>query len=733
VAAMKKLFTLVLVFLLAFSLAPLILVVHAPEAETHVGDTTTNYATSYNFQRKGFYAEGLYWVFYCNGSDLVYKTSSDGSTWSSLTLIRENVTGGFQFSIAYNGTVMGYALADGVNWHSIYYRAGTPQSDGSINWLAAEQNVGAGILNYYYEYPVLAYENGGYPWISYSNGTGAGGVRSLFVLRSWTTDGTWGTGSGFPYNLTTYNTTGTSSIIPLQSNRMYVVGSSIDDANLTGFLWNGAAFSSAESILADGTIFASVSYALAAASDDVWVIYATGTNTSIIKRTYASSTWGSATQLYSGASQDPTITKDGINLYCGWIVGVNATHFTIYSRNYISSSWQTTTSTTIAGDLWDYSGTGPYESDAVPWIVWTSSGYASFSLIDGAAPTFSAITSNSTVSGAATQLSCNVSDDTAVSGYIFSHDNGNGTWVNATWTSGASATTSFNWTNTVGNTGHGKVYANDTSNNWGTSTQYNFTLTADTYTVTLTPSSTTATLGDSIIITIGISRTTDTAVTNYKLNITKDGTLYKENFAESQFAETEINPTGHIYNVTGLVDEDASASVTPTCAGTSLTWKAEGTTTPSQAPTQPTFQIDAVDLGAVTPNSTATATLHFTYANSSFTLFSLSMDAPFQQWYSGGNFNTETIYTGQSEGNVLLTFTVPGDVALQSYSGAVTVQAIDQTGTVHTSTADIAAEAIPEGAGLAYWIRTHLAYVILAIGGVLFGLICIAVFVKRRR
>lgn len=357
-------------------------------------------------------------------------------------------------------------------------------------------------------------------------------------------------------------------------------------------------------------------------------------------------------------------------------------------------------------------------------------------------PTFSAITANSTVSGSTAQLNCTVSDDYGVSGYIFSYDNGNGTWLNATWTSGTSATSSFNWTDTVGNTGHGKVYANDTSDNWGTSDQYNFTLTADTYTVTLTPSSYTETLDRPIIVTFGISRTTGAAVTNYKLNITKDGTLYKENFTDPHFAEVEMNPTGHRYNVTGLVDEDASASVTPTCTEITLTWMVAGpggegsNQNPYSSLSTVSFQIDALSLGVVQPNSTVTATLHFSFTNSSFSLFSLNLGKPFASWYVSG-LDTHSRYsvdaTGQGEGSLILNFNIPSDSAFKTYSSTITVQAIDQAGTVYTSTADITAKVSLEGSGIVYWIRTHLAYVFLAILGVLAGLACIAVFVRRRR
>lgn len=373
-----------------------------------------------------------------------------------------------------------------------------------------------------------------------------------------------------------------------------------------------------------------------------------------------------------------------------------------------------------------------------------TTGIQTLVLTDGDAPTFGAITTNTTITSAGVLVSCTVSDNNAIDKVIYEWNN-TGTPANQTALSGSGTSYIANltgtWNATVGYVVSVKVYANDTANNQGTSTQYNFTLTADSYTVTLIPSLSTQTLGNSIIITIGISRTTGTAVTDYKLNITKDGTLYKENFTDTQFSELEINPTGHKYDVTGLVDEDASTSVTPTCVELTLTWIAEGPgggggDTPS-SPSQSivTFSIDALNLGTASPNSTVSASLHFVFANSSFSLFGLSLDEPFQQWYSGGNFSTETIYVTNAsnigKGGILLNFNIP-DVATQTYSGTVTLQSIDSTGTVFETYNDIIIKVAPRGSGFAYLIKNNLGLVAIITALIIIGLVAIAVFVKRK-
>lgn len=100
-------------------------------------------------------------------------------------------------------------------------------------------------------------------------------------------------------------------------------------------------------------------------------------------------------------------------------------------------------------------------------------------------PAFSTITTNTTVAGNPCNFSCLISDDVNVSKYIFSTNN-TGVWANDT----AAGFSSFYgskaaWANVtktlndiVGNVVSYMWYANDTSDNWSHSDQYNLTLTA---------------------------------------------------------------------------------------------------------------------------------------------------------------------------------------------------------------------------------------------------------------
>jgi hypothetical protein len=99
--------------------------------------------------------------------------------------------------------------------------------------------------------------------------------------------------------------------------------------------------------------------------------------------------------------------------------------------------------------------------------------------IDTTPPTFSNYNANTTVAGAPVNFSTVITDNVAMSGYIFETNN-TGRWVNRTWTQLSSGGTAYNITrlnSTVGAVVQWRFYANDTSNNWNSSAIYNLTTT----------------------------------------------------------------------------------------------------------------------------------------------------------------------------------------------------------------------------------------------------------------
>lgn len=101
---------------------------------------------------------------------------------------------------------------------------------------------------------------------------------------------------------------------------------------------------------------------------------------------------------------------------------------------------------------------------------------------DTTAPKWQTNSTNSTIAGYLTQHKINWTDDTALSGYIFSFDNGTGSFTNDSW---VSFTGTQNWTNvtkvinsTVGSAIRWIVYANDSSNNLNATSTFSYLTTS---------------------------------------------------------------------------------------------------------------------------------------------------------------------------------------------------------------------------------------------------------------
>jgi Neuraminidase (sialidase) len=130
------------------------------------GDTATN-ATS---QRKILTSVGLTWVFYSDGSDIVYQTSTDGgNTWSSPPKTIGTGDRGYFFTVAQQGDNLYFVYATSENSAVVStalftFRSGTMKSDGSISWTGPGQSVpttGSGAT-----LPTVAVDSSGNPWVA---------------------------------------------------------------------------------------------------------------------------------------------------------------------------------------------------------------------------------------------------------------------------------------------------------------------------------------------------------------------------------------------------------------------------------------------------------------------------------------------------------------------------------------------------------------------------------------
>ena len=303
-----------------------------------VGTSTSAAALAYPHQRKDFYANGRFWVFWSNGTNLVYATSTDGTTWSSATSVRA-CTLGLYFSVWFDGTYLHYAYAAGA---SIYYRRGTPNSDGTITWSAVEQTVATTYSKA--NYPMVSADSNGYVWIGYNDYDGTN--HYPFVIKSGNKDGTWGTTpTGFPYQLSTTSASyWVATPVPLTSGKMLIVYA-YDGSSIYAKRWNGSAWGT--EVATGNIVLMGIYHSAVAQGDDVHIAFFTSGNYIIyVKYTYSTNSFGTETTLQTTASgiyAAPNICIDTAtnNLYVFWAGYPTANH--IYYRKYTASTstWET--------------------------------------------------------------------------------------------------------------------------------------------------------------------------------------------------------------------------------------------------------------------------------------------------------------------------------------------------------------------------------------------------------
>ena len=304
-------------------------------SETHAD------ATTYPFQRKSFYANGRFWVFYSDGVDMVYSTSTDGLTWTSATVVRTSTANvaGYEFSVWFDGTYLHYAFASMTVSGQFYYRRGTPNADGTVTWSAVEQTITTDLEA---AYPFVCVDSSGYAWIAYIKTDGYA-QYSTMVTKSGNNDGTWGTTpTGFPYEFSVdADASSRMSIIPLTGGKMLAIHGK-QGVTVKAKRWDGSAWGSQQATVS--AIWDGFAYSAVAEGDDVHLVFLKATTYDVlhVKYSYTSDSFGSETtvQAYTtGTSGPPVLSRDPASgsLYCFWAGNPTANH--IYYKKYSDGTW----------------------------------------------------------------------------------------------------------------------------------------------------------------------------------------------------------------------------------------------------------------------------------------------------------------------------------------------------------------------------------------------------------
>jgi len=352
--------------------------VGSPQVST-VGTSSSVAATDYSYQRKTFYASGRHWAWYTDGTNFVFRSSPDGSSWSDATSLGPVYTGhGYSASVfvEVNGSNY-YAHYTRYYSYDLYYRKGKLNSNGSITWCAAEQKVYDGSPITYYWRPSIAVDSGGHAWI---------GVQKYlfsiwwsyyypYVFRNEYTNGTWSSSTGFPYQLHITSSSYWGVIpVPLTSEKAYVLYGRFND-KYYGKLYNGTAWGSQETATDDKIQQAWYASAVND-NEDVHLVYLNYSNYAIrhTYRNYTASSWSTDVDVQKNvtSTSTPALCIDTANdeLYCFWAKDDN-----VYYKKHVDGTWDSSAALWIQSEtnLREQSITCFYNSgsDHFIGVAWT--------------------------------------------------------------------------------------------------------------------------------------------------------------------------------------------------------------------------------------------------------------------------------------------------------------------------------------------------------------------------
>jgi hypothetical protein len=297
--------------------------------------------TYYNpYNRTTFYAAGRYWAFYLHNSKINYTTSTTGAAWEARVEISANVLGASaEWSMWFDGTSVYYAQRDDTRY--ILFRKGTPESDGTITWAAAEQSIDASPVFFGVASCSIAVASDGHAQIAYWE-TRGGSIYNM-AIRNSNTDGTWATTGGYPVNVFNHSSTNMppTIIADYDSDDMYMFIVQGSDNYLRGYYFNGAAWSGTADVwgtITVATLPAGVSAAFES-DDDIVAAWVNGTTQNLFNVRFSGGGMGTQSSFGTFESNSaPSLTFDSITgiTFVYWIDG---TSDDLYYKTYTDGTW----------------------------------------------------------------------------------------------------------------------------------------------------------------------------------------------------------------------------------------------------------------------------------------------------------------------------------------------------------------------------------------------------------
>lgn len=298
------------------------------------------WAVNYPKQRKILHMAGLFWVFYSDGHDAVYRTSADGADWCAPVLLREGASLGHRFGCWFGAEKVHYAFCSSEDGEDVVYRCGIPNPDGTITWTVSEQIASEVPQGKNVMYPKVIVDDAGVPWIAFM--LYDGGLKKppydAIVTRASEAGGPWKTAAGFPCVLVNDNTrTYPDPLgVPLTKGKTFwVYNKNVPKEGYYGRCWNGQSWEAEEAIAmspCSGGL-----YSLAAEGNEVHLVF--GGGTIYYHKRDPEKGWGKDFTLSTSGSGHTSITVTGPqSLIVTWL---DICHHTVHYREMTAGQWGT--------------------------------------------------------------------------------------------------------------------------------------------------------------------------------------------------------------------------------------------------------------------------------------------------------------------------------------------------------------------------------------------------------
>jgi hypothetical protein len=279
-----------------------------------------------SWQQKTFYAEGLFWAFYGNGSYELYSTSADGINWSPSRPADDTIinVGSQGCAIWYDGINTVYNILTNNGQANIYYKSGVLMDNGVVIWsdlkkIPTDTNVPC--------YPTIALTTTGDVWVSadmfnYNSGDS--------FPQVWRLNKNGAIFDGFPYQLTptvAYETQFQTTLSPLAEGKMLVLYTSHTIAAVQ--VWDGLKWLAEAKVSTPfgGESTGTWNRGIVSYGDEAYVAYLQAVTNCIAvqKYTYSTNSFGPEQIISSSrvAYTVPMLSCDFNNgdIYCVWFEG----------------------------------------------------------------------------------------------------------------------------------------------------------------------------------------------------------------------------------------------------------------------------------------------------------------------------------------------------------------------------------------------------------------------------